>query len=109
VSRARQRSFRSVFRRLTLSLRCRSVHRAARLFQTRASEHLDDEAAEGPDVGFAGVRGLLDDLGSHPVAFFPLRVPSTDSVSTLQIGSSSRPTVPDDISAEANQALVRLG
>jgi hypothetical protein len=55
VSRARQRSFRSVFRRLTLSLRCRSVHRAAH------------EAAEGPDVGFAGVRGLLDDLGSHPV------------------------------------------
>ena len=33
----------------------------------RACEHLHDKAAEGPNVGFAGVRGLLDNLGSHPV------------------------------------------
>lgn len=32
-----------------------------------AREHLDDEAAEGPDVGFGRVRGLLDDFGRHPV------------------------------------------
>lgn len=28
--------------------------------------HLDNEAAEGPDVGLAGIRGLLDDLRGHP-------------------------------------------
>lgn len=33
----------------------------------RAGEHLDYEAAETPDVGFARVRGLLDNLGCHPV------------------------------------------
>ena len=33
----------------------------------RACEHLHDKAAEGPNVGFAGVRGLLDNLGSHPL------------------------------------------
>lgn len=37
--------------------------------------------------------------------FIPLRGSSTDFVTTLQIGSSSRPTVPDDISAEANDFL----
>ena len=31
-----------------------------------ACEHLDDEAADGPDVGFEGVGGLTDNLGSHP-------------------------------------------
>lgn len=31
-----------------------------------AREHLDDEAADGPDVGLGAVRGLLDDLGGHP-------------------------------------------
>lgn len=32
----------------------------------RAREHLHDEAAEGPDVRFAGVGSLFDDLGGHP-------------------------------------------
>ena len=31
-----------------------------------AREHLDDEAADGPDVGFLGVGGLFDDFGRHP-------------------------------------------
>ena len=29
-------------------------------------EHFDDEAAEGPDVCFAGVGGLFDNFGGHP-------------------------------------------
>ena len=31
-----------------------------------ACEHLDDEAADGPDVGFDGVPGLFDYFGRHP-------------------------------------------
>ena len=31
-----------------------------------AREHLDDEAAYGPDVRFLCVGGLLDDFGGHP-------------------------------------------
>lgn len=31
-----------------------------------AREHLDDEAADAPDIGFEGVRLLLHDLGRHP-------------------------------------------
>jgi len=32
----------------------------------RAREHFHNQAAQGPDVGFAGVGSLLDDLGGHP-------------------------------------------
>lgn len=31
-----------------------------------ARHHLDDQAAERPDVGFLGVRRLADDFGRHP-------------------------------------------
>ena len=32
-----------------------------------ASSHLDESAADGPDVSLAAVASLLDDLGRHPV------------------------------------------
>jgi hypothetical protein len=32
-----------------------------------ACEHLDEHAADGPDVRWEGVTRLLDDLGGHPV------------------------------------------
>lgn len=34
--------------------------------RVRAREHFDDQTSQAPDVGFARVRGLLDDFGSHP-------------------------------------------
>ena len=32
----------------------------------RAREHFHNQASKGPNVGFAGVRGLLDYFGGHP-------------------------------------------
>ena len=32
-----------------------------------AREHLNDEAPDAPDIGFARVSDLLDHLGRHPV------------------------------------------
>lgn len=39
--------------------------RAVRV-RVAAGHHLDDQAAEGPDVGLLGVGGLAHDLGRHP-------------------------------------------
>ena len=53
----------------------------------RAGHHLDYQAAQRPDVGFAGVGCLLDDFGRHPEDGTLER--NARSATTLGVGDGS--------------------